>query len=102
MTAKAYWIANNTIHDMDGLYRYRAANREVMTRYGAKFLAMQGKQDIVEATARPNWTLVEFPSFEAAVSCYNDPAYQKAAEIRHSVAEGTQSIVEGYDGPQDF
>lgn len=102
MTAKAYWTTNNTIHDMDGLYRYRAANREVMTRYGAKFLAMQGKQDIVEGNARPNWTLVEFLSFEAASNCYYDPAYQKAAQIRHSVAEELQSLVEGYDGPQDF
>lgn len=102
MTAKGYWVANNTIHDMEGLYRYRAANRATMTRYGAKFLTMQGQQDIVEGTAMPNWTIVEFPSYQAALDCYNDPDYQVAAKIRHSVADGNQSIVEGYDGPQDF
>ncbi len=45
---------------------------------------------------------VEFPSYEAAVACYHDPADQEAAKIRHSIADGRQSIVEGYDGPQDF
>ena len=102
MTAKAYWIANTTIHDMDGLMRYRDANRAVMTRYGAKFLAMQGQQNIVEGTAQENWTVVEFPSYEAANACYVDPEYADAAKIRHAVSEGNQSIVEGYDGPQDF
>lgn len=102
MTAKGYWIANSTIHSMEGLYRYREANRATMNRYGAKFLMMQGQQEIPEGTNLPNWTVVEFPSYQAALDCYNDPEYQEAAKIRHSIADGNQSIVEGYDGPQDF
>ena len=102
MPAKAYWIANNTIHDMDGLMRYRDANRETLNRYGARFIVMGGRQEIAEEPALPNWTVVEFPSYEAALACYHDPAYMAAAEIRHSIADGMQSIVEGYDGPQDF
>ena len=102
MTAKGYWVANNTIHDMDGLLRYREANRAVMTRYGAKFIVMHGKQKMVEGELRPNWTIVEFPSYEAAVACYEDPEYAAAAKIRHASADGVQTIVEGYDGPQDM
>jgi uncharacterized protein (DUF1330 family) len=102
MTAKAYWIGNTVIHDMSGILRYRDANRETMNRYGAKFIIMHGQQQIPEGTALPKWTVVEFPSFEAAVSCYEEPAYTEAAKIRHSVSEGNMSIVEGYDGTQDF
>jgi uncharacterized protein (DUF1330 family) len=102
MTAKAYWIANSTIHDMDGLNRYRDKNRAVMTRYGAKFIVMHGQQDMVEGKHLENWTVVEFPSYEAAKACYRDPQYIEAAKIRHAAADGIQSIVEGYDGPQDF
>jgi len=87
---------------MDGLYRYRDANRKVMTQFGAKFLVMHGEQQIVEGTMRTKQTLVEFPSYQAAVDCYNHPDYQKAAELRHKVAISSQVIVEGYDGPQDF
>ena len=102
MSAKAYWIANNTIHDMNRLMRYRDANRAVMTRYGAKFIVMHGQQKMVEGESRENWTVVEFPSYAAALACYEDPEYAAAAIIRHSVAEGMQTVVEGYDGPQSF
>lgn len=99
---KAYWIANSDVSDMDGLQRYRDANRKVMTRFGAKFLAMHGRQEIVEGTSRTAQTLVEFPSYQAAIDCYHDPEYQNAAVLRKKVAVSSQVIVEGYDGPQDF
>lgn len=103
MTAKAYWIGNSTIHEMDGIARYRDANRATMNRYGAKFIIMHGQQKIVEGdTALPTWTVVEFPSYAAAVACYEDPEYVEAAKIRHESADGVMSIVEGYDGTQDF
>jgi len=36
------------------------------------------------------------------VDCYHDPAYQDAGKIRRAISEGDMSIVEGYDGTQDF
>lgn len=102
MAKKGYWIANSDVSDMDALWRYRDANREIMTQYGAKFIVMHGQQQVPEGNSRSMQTLVEFPSYQAAVDCYNHPDYQEAAEIRHKAAVGTQVIVEGYDGPQDF
>ena len=98
--AKGYWIDNSDIHDMEGLMRYRAANREVMTKYGAKFIVMHGQQMVVEGEYRSKQTLVEFPSYQDAVDCYNTPEYRKAEKLRQAVAEGSMVIVEGYDGPQ--
>lgn len=102
MAAKGYWIGNSLVHDMDGIWKYREANREAMNRYGAKFIVMHGQQDVVEGSLLPTWTVVEFPSYEDAVACYKDPDYTEAVKIRHAVAEGTMAIVEGYDGTQDF
>ena len=99
---KGYWIANGDVSDMDGLWLYRDANRQVMTQFGAKFLVMHGQQQIVEGTSRTVQTLVEFPSYQAAVDCYNHPDYQEAAALRKKAAVTSQVIVEGYDGPQDF
>ncbi|VFR21747.1 hypothetical protein AMP9_4074 [plant metagenome] len=101
-TPKGYWIANSDISDLDGVWLYRDANREVMTHYGAKFLVMHGQQQVPEGTSRSSQTLVEFPSYQAAVDCYNHPDYQKAAELRQRVAVSSMVIVEGYIGPQDF
>lgn len=102
MAAKGYWIGNSTVRDFEGLWRYRAANREAMNRYDAKFIVMHGQQEIPEGEALPTWTVVEFPSYQAALDAYNDPEYQVAAKIRHEIADGKMSIVEGYDGTQDF
>ena len=103
MSAKAYWIGNTVVHDLQGLYAYRDANRETMNRYGAKFIVMHGQVEETEGeTGFPSWTIVEFPSFQAAVDCYHDPGYQEAKKIRMAVSEGTGVIVEAYDGTQDF
>lgn len=97
---KGYWISNSDVFDMEGLMKYRAANREVMTKYGAQFLVMHGQQTVVEGEYRSKQTLVEFPSYQDAVDCFNSAEYTEAAKLRHAVAEGSMVIVEGYDGPQ--
>jgi uncharacterized protein (DUF1330 family) len=98
--AKGYWIANNNIFDMQGLLKYRAANREVMTKYGAVFLVMHGEQRIQEGASRAKQIVVEFPSYADAVACHDSLEYREAAKLRRAVSEGALVIVEGYDGPQ--
>ncbi len=39
--------------------------------------------------------VIEFPSLAAAHDCYHSPEYQKAAAIRHEVADAEMVIVEG-------
>jgi uncharacterized protein (DUF1330 family) len=97
---KGYWIANTDVFDMEGLMKYRAANREVMTKYGAVFLVMHGQQRITEGTSRSKQTLVEFPSYADAVACHDSLEYQAAAKMRQAVSEGNLVVVEGYEGPQ--
>lgn len=99
---KAYWIANGDIRDMDALWRYRDANRATLNKYGAKFLVVHGQQRVVEGTSRTSQTVVEFPSYEAAVAAYDDPGYQEAAKIRMAVSESDLVIVEGFDEPPGF
>jgi uncharacterized protein (DUF1330 family) len=105
MAAKGYWLANNDIFRYAGMADYRDANKAVMDRYGAKFIIMGGDRRVVEgeeSVARSSFTVVEFPSLQAALDCYADPEYQAAAKLRHAIAEGWAVILEGYDGPQDI
>jgi uncharacterized protein (DUF1330 family) len=99
---KGYWIGDSTVHDMDALWRYRVANKAVMTRYGAKFIVVHGRHEVREGEYQPTMTVVEFPDYKSALDCYNDPEYQEAAKIRHGAATGNQIIVEGFEEPPGF
>lgn len=96
--AKGYWIANVDVHEAEAYERYKAANAEPFARHGARFLVRAGRHAVREGSARPRIVVIEFPSYEAAVACYEDPAYQEAKAIRAAVSEGDLVIAEGYDG----
>ena len=95
---KGYWIANNLVSNADEYEKYKAANAAPFARHGARFLVRGGAQQLREGDAYPRTVVLEFPSYEAAVACYDDPDYQAAKAIRASVSEGRLLIVEGYDG----
>jgi len=44
--------------------------------------------------------VIEFPSYQAALDCWNSPEYKQALAIRAPVSEADMVIVEGYEGPQ--
>jgi uncharacterized protein (DUF1330 family) len=93
---KGYWIVNNLVHDAEAYGRYKDANAAPFARHGAKFLVRGGTQETREGTTFPRTVVLEFPSYAAAVACYDDPDYQTALAIRAPAAEGNLLIVEGY------
>jgi len=40
--------------------------------------------------------VIEFPSYEAALACYNSDTYQKARAIRQEFSQGELLIVKGH------
>ena len=95
--AKGYWIANNNVHDAEAYERYKVANAAPFAEYGAKFLVRGGQQQGREGDVFPRTVVIEFPSYEAAVACYDSASYKDAMAIRADAAEGRLIIVEGYD-----
>jgi len=79
----------------NGLVR-RSALIELLERAAARPIT------VVAAPAGSGKTVLVRSSYQAAVDCYHDPAYQDAVKIRRAISEGDMSIVEGYDGTQDF
>lgn len=94
---KGYWIANNVVHDLATYEDYKKANAAPFARWGAKFLVRAGQQLDAEGDVLPRTVVLEFPTYEAAVSCFNDPDYQAAMAIRQPVSDTRMVIVEGYD-----
>ncbi len=92
---KGYIVGHVTISDTEAYKPYAARNDEIFPRYGGKFLVRGGTSEILEGEGHPRHVIVEFPSYEAALACYNDPDYQENMKIRQANAEGTILVVEG-------
>jgi len=95
---KAYWIAHVEVHDPERYKDYVATAKPAFERYGARFLARGGPFEALEGRGRPRNVVIEFPSIQAALDCYNSTEYQAAKAIRITVADGEIVIVEGFDG----
>ncbi len=93
--AKGYWIARVDVHDAERYKDYVAAAKPAFEKYGANFLARGGALTVLEGTARGRNVVIEFPSAQAAVDCYNSPEYQIAAKIRQEVANAEMIVIEG-------
>jgi uncharacterized protein (DUF1330 family) len=98
--AKGYWIARVDVRD-DAVYaKYRDANAIAFKKYGARFIVRGGKFENPEGSSRSRNVVIEFPSYQAALDCWNSPEYKHAISIRAPISEGDIVIIEGYEGPQ--
>ncbi len=97
---KGYWIVRVDITDQEKYKAYIAANAKPLAKYGARFLVRAGRLESPEGTCRARNAVIEFPTYEAAVECWNSPEYQQALKLRQPVSTADLVIIEGYEGPQ--
>jgi uncharacterized protein (DUF1330 family) len=97
---KGYWIARVDVSDPEQYKAYVAANAQPLSKYGARFIVRGGPFEAVEGASRSRNVVIEFPSYQAAVDCWNSPEYQAAVKLRRPVSTGEVVIIEGYEGPQ--
>lgn len=97
---KGYWIARADVHDPAPYAAYVEANAPAFRKFGGRFLVRGGTFSVAEGGARQRNVVVEFPSYQAALDCWNSTEYQAAREHRLQAADFDVVIVEGYDGPQ--
>ena len=93
--AKGYWIAHVDVRDSERYKDYVATAKPAFERFGANFLARGGALTELEGKARGRNVVIEFPSVQHAIDCYNSPEYQAAAKIRQDIADTDMMIVEG-------
>ncbi|HEX5932869.1 MAG TPA: DUF1330 domain-containing protein [Pseudorhizobium sp.] len=91
---KGYWIARVDVRDPERYKDYVSTAKPAFERFGANFLARGGSFVELEGKARGRNVVIEFPSVQAAVDCYNSPEYQAAAKIRQECADAEMVVVE--------
>ncbi|WP_339755912.1 DUF1330 domain-containing protein [uncultured Hoeflea sp.] len=95
--AKGYWIGRIDVHDLEAYKAYIETATPAYKEFGATFLVRGGEFDAVEGQARSRNVVIEFPSYEAALACYNSETYQKARAIRQQFSDGELLIAKGHD-----
>ena len=86
--------------DPEHYQAYIAANAAPLAAYGARFLVRGGAFENPEGASRSRNAVIEFPSYQAALDCWNSPEYQQAIRIRQPVSTIDLIVIEGYAGPQ--
>lgn len=97
---KGYWMVHVDIDDSEPFKAYVAANNEVFKKYGARFLARAGTFESVEGNCRSRNTVIEFPSYQAALDCWRSSEYQAAKALRENACKIDITVIEGYAGAQ--
>jgi len=91
----AYWIARSKINDPVEYKKYTDLAGDIVKAFGGKVLARGGRFQIMEGPEHfHRFIVVEFPTFEDAVTCFNSPEYQSASEFRrHNAAGEVENVI---------
>jgi uncharacterized protein (DUF1330 family) len=95
LMAKGYWIAHVTVTDPEQYQQYASSTKPAFDRFGGVILARAGRYEQMEGQGRPRNVIIEFPSLQAALDCYNSPEYQSAKAKRAGAGIAEIVLVEG-------
>lgn len=92
---KGYWVAHVTVTNADQYQKYIEGSAIAFKKYNANILARGGQHTILEGNGHARNVIIEFPSYQQALDCYNSPEYQTAKENRRDAGIADIMIVEG-------
>ncbi len=95
----AYWIARARVDDPVAYKRYADQVPAILAKFEGRVLARGGKGRVLEGPETfQRFVVVEFPSFEAAVACFESPEYVAAAQHRREGGGVVEiAVVEAFD-----
>ena len=93
---KAYWVAvYKDLENLENLKKYAEKATTAIKKYNGKILVRGGKAETVEGSPSPRTIIIEFPSLDNALNCYNSEDYQNAKKIAERSFNRHVQIVEG-------
>ena len=93
----AYWLARATITDPVAYKKYTDLVPGIIDKYKGTILARGGRYQVMEGPEDfQRFVVIEFPTLEQAVACFESPEYQEAAAFRRAGGGVVENaIVEG-------
>jgi uncharacterized protein (DUF1330 family) len=81
----AYWVARAKITDPVQYKKYTDLVPAILQRHGGKVLARGGRFQILEGPDTfTRFVVIEFPTLEQGVKCFQSSEYQEAAAFRRN------------------
>lgn len=97
----ALWIAHVDVTDAEAYGRYAALAGPAIAAHGGVFLARGGRYKQLEGNDRPRNVVARFPSYDAAIACYESPEYQAALDHARGASNRDLVIVEETPPPSE-
>ena len=90
----AYWIARARITDPVEYKKYTDQVPGILKLYGGKVLVRGGRYQIMEGPEDfQRFIVIEFPTLEAGVTCFESPEYRAAAAFRRAGAGMVENVI---------
>ena len=83
----AYWVARSRVSDPVEYKKYTDRVPAILDKFGGKVLARGGRYKIMEGPETfSRFVVIEFPTLEQGIACFESPEYQEAAAFRRNGA----------------
>ena len=90
----AYWVARARIDDPVEYKKYTDLVPAIIKRHGGRVLARGGRYRIMEGPEDfHRFIVIEFPTLEAGVGCFESPEYRAAAAFRRAGAGVVENVI---------
>jgi uncharacterized protein (DUF1330 family) len=90
----AYWVARAKVTDPVLYKQYTDRVPDIISRHGGRVLARGGRYQIMEGPESfHRFVVIEFPSFEQGVACFQSPEYQEAAGFRRAGGGIVENVI---------
>ncbi len=90
----AYWLARSKVINPESYKKYTDLVPDILAKYGGKPLSRGGKYQIMEGPEYFNrFIVVEFPTMEDAVACFESDEYKEAAAHRRDGSGEVENVI---------
>ncbi len=89
-----FMIRSTNVRDQVAFDEYSKLWKPIAEKYGAQFIAGRGvRHETREGDDYPRNLIVEFPSYDQAVACYDDPDYKVALGLAQKAYEHRELVI---------
>ena len=90
----AYWVARARIDDAVQYKKYTDQVPAIIKKHGGTVLARGGRYQIMEGPeAFHRFVVIEFPTLEQGVACFQSREYQEAASFRRNGGGVVENVI---------